>query len=388
MKNTSVMSGDRVASVFLKSQSNSAVKKAARMCVCASLFAGLVGGAQAEDVGGELQVMAWEGYDLTVQAEAWRKAHNVTLESASIASQDDVHTKFLTPNPPAIDLAEYNQAYSDLYINKLKIAKPINLENIPNYSADKVYSVFYDKPTWSQDGKQWGIPWIWGMSTILFNPAKVSAEPTSYTDLLKPEYKGKIAIMDDATGSWPVAARVAGFGEKYPLLTRDELKAVFKEFSKYRNQARLIALNQGDLANFMASGEVIAALSADPAIISQVEAQGVEIKTAKPKEGVVLWVDAWFMPPGADNVATAEAYMNQALDPKVQAEVAMALSQAPVSKDAQKFMDQKSRDRYDLDNIDQTFDAGLPGIPPVEDDGAHATYSDWVSAWQEFKAGM
>lgn len=387
MKKTSVMTNDQMTSGLLKIKTIRAVKKGALASSCAILMAGFTGAAHAQ-IGGELQVMAWEGYDLTVQTEGWRNAHGVTLQSASIAAQDDVHTKFMTPNPPAIDLAEYNQAYSDLYIKQLEIVKPIDVTKVPNYNADNLYSVFYNQPTWTKDGKQWGIPWIWGMSTILFNPKKVPGEPTSYADLLKPEYKGKIAIMDDATGSWPVAARVAGFGSKYPLLTRDELKATFKEFVKYRSQARLIALNQGDLANFMASGEVIAALSADPSIINQVEAQGVEIRIAKPKEGVVLWVDAWFIPPAADNIDTAEAYMNQALDPKVQAEIAMALSQAPVSKKAKQFMDQKSRDRYDLDHIDEVFAAGLPGIPPVNDDGVHATYADWVSAWQEFKAGM
>jgi len=354
---------------------------------CAAIALALSGNAFAK-VGGELQVMAWEGYDLTSQLQAWRKENGVKLQSASIAAQDDVHTKFLAPNPPPIDLAEYNQAYSDLYVKQLKIVKEVDVSKVPNYSADNLFSVFYNQPTWTKDGKQWGVPYIWGMSTILYNPQKVSSAPTSYTDLLKPEYKGKIAIMDDATGSWPVAARVSGFGSKYPLLTKDELKATFKEFSKYRSQARLIAMNQGDLANFMASGEIIAALCADPAIINQVEAQGTQLETADPKEGVVLWVDAWFMPLAADNVDTAEAYMNMALDPKVQAEVAMSLAQAPVSKKALEFMDEKSKKRYDFANIEKVFAAGLPGIPPVEDDGKHATYADWVAAWQEFKAGM
>lgn len=354
---------------------------------CAAIALALSGNAFAK-VGGELQVMAWEGYDLTSQLQAWRKENGVKLQSASIAAQDDVHTKFLAPNPPPIDLAEYNQAYSDLYVKQLKIVKEVDVSKVPNYSADNLFSVFYNQPTWTKDGKQWGVPYIWGMSTILYNPQKVSSVPTSYTDLLKPEYKGKIAIMDDATGSWPVAARVSGFGSKYPLLTKDELKATFKEFSKYRSQARLIAMNQGDLANFMASGEIIAALCADPAIINQVEAQGTQLETADPKEGVVLWVDAWFMPLAADNVDTAEAYMNMALDPKVQAEVAMSLAQAPVSKKALEFMDEKSKKRYDFANIEKVFAAGLPGIPPVEDDGKHATYADWVAAWQEFKAGM
>lgn len=372
----------------LKMNGMTAVKRLSISLGLACATAWSFSGTATAKVGGEIQAMAWEGYDLTTQLQEWRKENGVKLQSASIAAQDDVHTKFLAPNPPPIDLAEYNQAYSDLYVKQLKIAKEIDVAKVPNYSADNLFSVFYDKPTWKKDGKQWGIPYIWGMSTVLYNPQKVSSAPTSYTDLLKPEYKGKIAIMDDATGSWPVAARVSGFGSKYPLLTKEELKATFKEFSKYRAQARLIALNQGDLANFMASGEIIAALCADPSIINQVEAQGTTIETADPKEGVVLWVDAWFMPVSADNVDTAQAYINQALDPKIQAQVAMALAQAPVSKKALELMDEKSKKRYDYANIEKVFSAGLPGIPPVDDDGEHATYADWIAAWQEFKAGM
>lgn len=354
--------------------------------VVGSTLAGFTTSAHAE-VGGDLQIIAWEGYDMTKELADWRKKNNVTLQSSSMTSQDDVHTKFLAGNPPPIDLAEYNQAYSDLYIKQMQIVKPLDTSKIPNYNADNMFSVFFQKPTWSSDGKTWGVPYIWGLNTILYNSAKVE-KPTSYTDLLKPEFKGKIAIMDDTTSSWPVAARVAGFGAKYPLLTKDELKQAFKEFTKYRSQARLIALNQGDLANFMASGEVIAALCADPSIIPQVEAQGVKVEMSIPKEGAVLWVDALFVPVSVDNEDTALAYLNQALDPKIQAQVSAAVVQAPTSKKALEFMSEKDRKRFDYDNIDQIFSAGLPGIPPVESDGTHATYDDWVAAWQEFKAGM
>lgn len=108
---------------------------------CAAIALALSGNAFAK-VGGELQVMAWEGYDLTSQLQAWRKENGVKLQSASIAAQDDVHTKFLAPNPPPIDLAEYNQAYSDLYVKQLKIVKEVDVSKVPNYSADNLFSVF------------------------------------------------------------------------------------------------------------------------------------------------------------------------------------------------------------------------------------------------------
>nr|WP_298687788.1 PotD/PotF family extracellular solute-binding protein [uncultured Dongia sp.] len=338
-------------------------------------------------VGGELQVMAWEGYDLTNELAAWREANGVTVTSTSIAVQDDVQTKFIAGNPPPIDLAEYNQAYSDLYIKTMKIVKPIDASKVPNYNPDNLFDVFYNKPTWFSDGQLWGAPYLWGFNTILYNPAATEA-PKSYTDLLDPKFKGKIAIMDDTVSTWPVAARVAGLGDKYPLLTKDELGAAFTELTKYRDQARLIALNQGDLVNFMVSGEVIAVLCADPSILNQTVDQGVTLEMAIPKEGPVLWVDAWFLPISADNVETAQAFMNEALSPEVQAKVAMAVVQAPVSKKAVALMDEKSQKRIDYSQIDAMFAAGLPGIPPLESDGTHATYDDWIQAWQGFKAGM
>lgn len=365
-------------------------RRAALTCL-AGLGVGVTFGrlfvSSAHAVGGKLQVMAWEGYDMTNELKEWRERTGVTVETASIASQDDVQAKFVAGNPPPIDLAEYNQAYSKLYIQDMKIVQPLDISKIPNYTADNLFDVFFDKPTWFSDGKHWGTPYIWGFNTLLYNSREM-LKPTSYTDLLDPGLKGKIAIMDDATGNWPLIARLSGFGTKYPLLSRDELKTSFENFVKYRDQARLIAINQGDVASFIASGEVLAVLVADPSIIGQVQAQGVPLEMTIPKEGPVLWVDAWFIPVSADNAETAHAFLNESLDPQIQAKVAMAVSQAPVSKKAVEFLDEASRKRIDYSKVDEIFAAGLPGIPPIEADGDHANYDDWVQAWQEFKAGM
>ncbi|KAB2711375.1 ABC transporter substrate-binding protein [Brucella intermedia] len=340
----------------------------------------------AHAAGGELNIIAWEGYDLNAELADWRKAKGVTVQSSSMTSQDDVHTPFLAGNPPGIDLAEYNHAYADLYINELKIVKPIDRTKVPNYSADNLFDAFFDKPTWFSDGQLWGAPYIWGMNSIIYNPKRL-APPTSYADLLAPELKGRIAIWDEPTVMWPIASRVAGLGEKYPMLTRDEVNTAFAELGKWRDHARLIALNMGELINFMVSGEIDAVVCADPAIIIQAQQQNVELEIAYPKEGAVLWVDAWFMPISCDNAETAEAFINEALKPEVQAKVAMAVNQAPVSKKAIEFLDEKSRKRIAFDHVDEMLKAGLPGIPPAVSETDIASYGDWLQAWQSFKAG-
>ena len=337
-------------------------------------------------VAGELQVMAWEGYDLNKELQGWRDERGIVLQSTSITSQDDVHAKFMTGNAAPFDLAEFNQAYSDLYINRLKIVNPIDPAQVPNYNAENLFPVFFNKPTWEFGGKLWGVPWIWGFNTTLFNPQKMQ-KPTSYKDFLAPELKGKIAIVDDNITTWPVAARVAGFGEKYPNLTKNEVAATFAELTKYRSQARMIALNMGDVASAIASGEIYGVLCADPAIIGMSKDLGVGIEMAIPSEGVVIWVDAWFMPVSCDNPDTAMAYINEAISPETQAKICMTLNQAPVSKKALAFMDEAALKRIDYNNIEGIFASGLPGIPPLQST-EFATYDDWVVAWQEFKAGM
>lgn len=336
---------------------------------------------------GELQIMAWEGYDLTNELADWRQKNGVTVQTISIATQDDVQAKFIAGNPPPIDLAEYNQAYSKLYVNDLKIVKPLDVSKIPNYSADNLWEVLYQKPAWYSEGHYWGAPYSWGFNTILYNPDTV-AEPKSYADLLDTKLKGKLAIMDDTVSTWPVAARVAGLGGKYPNLTKDELQQAFTALTKYRDQARLIVLNQGDLANFMASGEIDAALCADPSIFAQVRAQGKKVEMAYPKEGVVLWVDAWFIPVSTDNFELAHAFINQALDPEIQAKVATSVNQCPTSKKAVAHLSAEALKRVDYSKIDELFAVGLPGIPPLKAEAGYANYEDWVAAWQEFKAGM
>jgi spermidine/putrescine transport system substrate-binding protein len=337
---------------------------------------------------GELQIMAWEGYEPTEEVAAWRAANGISIESTPITNQDDVQNKFVGGNPPPIDLAEFNQAYNRLYVDTLKIVQPLDRARIPNYSADNLFGAFHDKETWFFDGQLWGAPYIWGMNTLIYNPAAM-AEPKSYKDLLAPELKGKIAIMDDSVATWPVAARVAGLGARYPNVTPDELALVFETLVRYRDQARVIALNYGDLANLMASGEVVAALCADPSVITMAAQQGLELRLAIPEEGPVLWVDAWFVPVSSDNVEQAHALINEALSPAVQAGVAMRVNQAVVSRGAAALVDEANRARFDYDNIDRLFSTyGLPGIPAFEEDGTHATYDAWVTAWQEFRAGL
>ncbi|MCO6055576.1 PotD/PotF family extracellular solute-binding protein [Pseudomonas sp. MOB-449] len=331
-----------------------------------------------------LNVMAWEGYDLTQQLKAWSEAQQVKIQPRPITVQDDVERAL--QQGEAIDVAEYNQAYADLYCSQLKLSSPLDAARLPHYSSDNLFPDFYEKSYWRVDGQLCGVPYIWGFNTILFNYFKV-VKPTSYEDLLSPKLKGKVAIMDDTTGSWPVAARLSGFGDRYPLLTPQELTIAFAKMEKFLDNGAVLVTSQQQLLQLFASGDILAVLCADPSIISQLDEQGGTIDVALPKEGPVLWVDALFIPQTAPSADLAHQFLNQALSPPVQAQVATAVSQFPVSRRALKLMSVRARNRLRIDfsRLDEVLASGLPGIPPRGHDGIHASYAEWQAAWEQFK---
>jgi len=335
---------------------------------------------------GDIQIMAWEGWELTEELADWRAKNGINVEVSAMGNQDDVTTKFNTPNPPPFDAAEYNQGYSELYIDVLKITKPLDKSKLPNYSQDNLFDVFYDKPTWFRDGQLYGVPYAWGLNALVYNPALME-KPTSYEDLLKPELKGKIAFVDDTLATWPIAARMAGLGDKFPKVTPDEMKAIFDNLKLYRDQSRIISLTYGDLVSLFVSGEVVALFCGWTGIPQETEKQGVKTEYTIPKEGAGTWCDAWFLPKSVDNEDAAYAFCNMAISPEVQAKVVTRNAAGTVSSKAVELLPPETKALFDYSDVPGIFkSAPLLGIPPLEST-EHATYADWVAAWNEFKAG-
>lgn len=339
----------------------------------------------ARAAGGDLQIMAWEGWEMTEELAEWRAKNGVNVEVSAIGNQDDVTTKFSVPNPPPFDAAEYNQGYADLYLDVLKIAKPLDKAKLPNYGPDNLFDVFHDKPTWYRNGQLYGVPYAWGLNSIVYNPA-LMAKPESYEDLLKPELKGKIAFVDDTLATWPIAARLAGLGDKFPNVTRDEMKHIFEKLQEYKAQSRVISLTYGDLVSLFVSGEIAALFAGWTGIPVETAKQGVTTEYTVPKEGAGTWCDAWFIPPTADNEDTAYAFFNEAISPEVQAKVAARNAAGVVSSKAVDLLPPETRALFDYSDVPGIFKSSpLLGIPPLES-AELATYADWVAAWNEFKA--
>src|SRR5688572_11883440 len=110
------------------------------------------------DVGGHLDLIAWEGYTLEPELTEWRKANGVTQTSAIMANQDDVTAKLAGSNPVKLDLAEYSNGYQEIY-RDLKTLTALDVSKIPNYNKADIYAPFYEGLMWHWDGTNWAMPW-------------------------------------------------------------------------------------------------------------------------------------------------------------------------------------------------------------------------------------
>jgi spermidine/putrescine-binding protein len=332
-----------------------------------------------------LEVLAWEGCTGEVELATWRQTNDVTVNATIIGTQDDVTAKLVGSNPVQVDVAPYAQGYESI-LRKLDLLTELDMSKIPNYSKDNTFPFFYQGDRWFWDGKQWGIPWMWGFNTVVYNSKNV-AKPKAYKDLLAPSLKGKLTFIDD-TATWPVIAKVSGYGDKFPNLTRAEFEDAFEKLEPYRDQCKVFATTAGDATSLLISGEVDAVFCIGNYITGDVRKAGVPCDYAIPEEGAMVWCDALFIPKTAKDRDLAHQFINEMLSPEVQAKLSKSILCGTVNPHAVSLVDPKLRDMWEYDNIDAFMQRSkLYGQPPLESQ-EYVTYAEWLNKWAEFKGSF
>jgi putative spermidine/putrescine transport system substrate-binding protein len=150
---------------------------------------------------------------------------------------------------------------------------------------------------------------------------------TSWEDLWSPAVKGKLAAPDfDPSHLIVVSALLSGGDAATWEKGQAKLKALkpsFKAF--YTNDAN----SQQLIANGETPVQVILSMNAHYMVT-----EGVPIQLAIPKEGAVLGIDTVAIMKGSKKAELAYKFINTALDPQVQAEVAKFKKGSPVVLDA------------------------------------------------------
>jgi putative spermidine/putrescine transport system substrate-binding protein/spermidine/putrescine transport system substrate-binding protein len=318
--------------------------------------------------------------------KAWKEANGVELQSTYMGSHDDIQAKILGGGGEGLDLITYGSSYKQLY-RKLKILTPIDESKIPNlknllpFFASDIQNIWVEP-----DGTRTGVPADWGAIGISYDSSVIKDPPTSYDILFDPKFTGKIGMPDDPLGAYGQAARVLGLDSS--RMTEGDFKTVTEWLKALAKQTKGISPSYGDVSTRFIAGDIVLSFMGWAAYKPFAAQAGKHtIETVWPKNGGGLaFSNAWAISPGADNVDTVHAWINETLRPEVNAAMAAFLVGGVVVEGAHALLDPTTASLYSYDDLEAFFAlAPLQQDPPLEST-EFVTRQRVLAAWQEVKS--
>jgi spermidine/putrescine-binding protein len=342
------------------------------------------GGTEAtEPVGGQFNLLTWEGYDMLKPTKAWRESNGIEMNSIYIASTQDPATKVLAPGAAPIDCTTCVSQFADWWTD-LGILTEMTPDEVPFMT--ELFTVFQNGSVWrTESGNYRLVPFSWGANTLQYVTTETDA-PSSWRDLLEPEFTGKVAMTDDPLPNVMTSCLILGFDAS--ALTQDQLGQVKDFLLQMKGQAKSIAPTYGDTTNLLTSGEAIATFPGWSAIQVFAGADA-NVQSVTPAEGVYLWVDSWTIPSTAEHRANALAWLAETNTPEIQAAQAEALAAGVTRADAVDLIeDDVIKGLYPYDDLEGYFGETtvLQQVGSTAE-GDQTTFDNWLTMWEEVKAG-
>ena len=328
--------------------------------------------------------VGWQGYDEALFVDNFMETSGITLETTYIGNNDEIVTKLQTGGIGTVDIVTPYMGYVPL-LAETGLIDPIDESRVPNL-AD-VLPLFRNDKNINHQGRLYGVPFTWGAAPMMYDPAVIPTAPESWHDLFKPEYKGKVGMMDDPLGNIMLAARIATDAESATLLTKAQLTGAVDFMIRVKTEtARLVALSWGELADALARGDVVVTFSGWEAMKKFAADKGAVVEYTYPKEGTFAWLDNYCIAKDAPHAAAAYAMCNQIIGLSSQLLIGNDFIQGIVNQKAIDQLDPANRALYPYDDPDG-FEAKATfySFPPLEEDGVHATFDDWMTEYERFK---
>jgi spermidine/putrescine transport system substrate-binding protein len=333
---------------------------------------------------GTVDYLSWEGYDIPDATQAWRDENGVEFKSTYIGNHDDIQAK-IAAGGGSYDLITYYQGYKPLY-QELGILSPIDITKIPNIENEFPYFQSDVGNFWiDADGTWTGVPWTFGSIGITWDDEALPGGLTSWYDLLDPKFENKIGLPDDPVGSFTLAAHTLGYDPA--MVTQDQKQEIVDLLTQIVQHARSVAASFGDMTTQLVNGDIVACWQGWAAMNSfAADAGKTTVKTIVPEEGSFSFCDLYAVPTTADNVDTVYSYLNNVLEPEVNAAAAEFLVGGVTVEGAVEFLDEETKSLYPYEDLDGLLErAPFYNNPPVESD-EFVTYEEWIDTWQEVKA--
>jgi spermidine/putrescine transport system substrate-binding protein len=315
------------------------------------------------DDGKRLRIISWADYVPTDVVADFQKETGIKVE-VTLSNNEEMISKLRATGGAGFDLAQPSQDRILGAQQEFRIYKPIDLTKVrmDEFLPELVDTV---RKNASVDGKLYALPYVWGTEGLVYNAKKTKI--ADYTDLCRPDLKGKVAVRLKR----PTLMAFAFAAGKDPFALYGNTKAyaalmdeVGKTLTNCKSNFRFFYDNKDQLLNGVRSGEITAAMMWDSGGWN-LGRENPDVHFINPKSGAIAWLDTFVLPARGKNDAGAYAWINFTMRPAIAARIAKQIGNFTASKGADALMDPKLKAQFTA-----TFPDGLknvrwyPAIPP------------------------
>lgn len=329
--------------------------------------------------------MGWQGYETPILAGSFLEDNDIDFQPTFISSNEEIITKLQAGGLGRTDLITMYFGYLPLMaegglLEAIDVGRISNFPDlIPQFTAQEAIR---------HRGELVGVPWNWGSLPLMYDPAAVTAKPESWLDILKPEYKGKVAMVDDPLGNLLIWGTVVTGEPMGTLLSKEQLVQVIDKLIEIKkNHARAFFATYGDMADAFARNEVAVSAIGWEAVAVWVADKGKTIEYTIPKEGTGMFMDCLCIPTDCPNRDLAYKMIDHIVSVEPQKIFATEQSAGITNLKAVPELPEQLRESYQYGDIDGFMQrARLQPVPPTEEGGPYATYDDFLTEYQRLQA--
>lgn len=213
------------------------------------------------------------------------------------------------------------------------------------------------------------VPWVYSGVVLIYNPNKISSPPKSFADLLKPEFAGRVGLIDQIYFNYLYA---------YSLVAGGTMKDISRAFPKLQDlkkavQPRIYPSHQ----------QLVAAMSSDEVWISanykaraaMWQAEGLPVRASYPAEGAIAIQFGVVIPKRARNKDLAYRYINEMLAPSAARSLSQLTYYAPATSNADLPAEHRGRVEFGEDERKR--------LHYVDYDYAARNQAQWLEWWNK-----
>jgi len=328
----------------------------------------------------EVNYLGWQGYDDGMNVDDWFDKNGIVLQPTYISSVEDIVAAAQGGGMGTLDIGVPGDLHMQIF-EHAGIVEPLDLARLPNWQ--NVFPAIQKRFRVTKDNHVFAVPFEWGSLPLMYNAEVVTEPPVSWMDQFKPEFKGKVGMIQEMTGNMVWAVRAANDIQTTARATQAQLdKAVELLIKLKKEQTLTMIASYGDLTTMFATGEIVIASAWEP-ISVWAGPDAPELKWVMPKEGCLTFVDALAVIKESSKLDLCYQILDHALSAEAQANTANLNSTGAVVSSAVPLLSEENRALYPYDDVEGWLNKAGPFESfPAETEGDIVTFADWVTAWE------